>query len=345
MLGVNYIKAQPTTYLMQYVNGTVKRCGTGLSFLYFAPTTSLVAVPLESRDIPFMFAEVTSDQQEVTIQGYATYRIAEPEQTTRMMNFTLTSDGKRYASEDPEKFPQRILQLIQVQVRGELQKLKLRDALGSSEEVSSRLLKVMRESGVSRSLGLDILGLSVVAIKPTPETARALEAEAREQILLEADNAIYARRKAAVEQERTLKETELNTEIAVEKKKRQVKEEKMEAEISVQRMRSQIREERLETDIQLEEKRLELVTLAAENANKEADAQAYALTATVKPLADLDAKKLQALAGAGMNPSQLIALSFQSLAENADKIGQLNVSPDLLRELLEDRGKNEAANG
>ena len=38
----------------------------------------------------------------------------------------------------------------------------------------------------------------VSAISPTPETKQALEAEAREAILKEADDAIYARRKSSV---------------------------------------------------------------------------------------------------------------------------------------------------
>jgi hypothetical protein len=43
---------------------------------------------------------------------------------------------------------------------------------------------------------------------------------------------------------------------------------------------------------------------------------------------------IQTLANMGMKPNQLIAQAFQGLAEKAGKIGQLNVSPDLLRELL-----------
>ncbi|MDH3348694.1 MAG: SPFH domain-containing protein, partial [Desulfobulbaceae bacterium] len=181
---------------------------------------------------------------------------------------------------------------------------------------------------------LEILGISLLAVKPTPETTRALEAEARENLLREADEAVYERRRAAVEQERTVKESELNTEIAVEKKKRQVKEEKMEAEKSVQRLRSKIKGEKLTADIELEEQNKEFVDLAAENSKKEADAKGYGLAAMLRPLAELDGAVLQSLASVGMNPGQLIALSFQNLALNADKIGQLNMSPDLLRELL-----------
>jgi hypothetical protein len=54
----------------------------------------------------------------------------------------------------------------------------------------------------------------------------------------------------------------------------------------------------------------------------------------MKALEGVDAKVLQALASVGMQPDQLVALAFQGLAERADKIGQLNISPDLLRELL-----------
>lgn len=42
----------------------------------------------------------------------------------------------------------------------------------------------------------------------------------------------------------------------------------------------------------------------------------------------------QTLANVGMDPGRLLALAFKDLAENTDKIGQLNISPDLLRELM-----------
>ena len=54
----------------------------------------------------------------------------------------------------------------------------------------------------------------------------------------------------------------------------------------------------------------------------------------MKALGSADAKILQALATTGMKPEQLIAFAFHELAARADKIGQLNISPDLLRELL-----------
>ena len=45
MLGIRFIKSQPTTYLMQFSGGKVVREGAGQSFFYYAPTSSIVAVP------------------------------------------------------------------------------------------------------------------------------------------------------------------------------------------------------------------------------------------------------------------------------------------------------------
>lgn len=173
-----------------------------------------------------------------------------------------------------------------------------------------------------------------MAIKPTPETARALEAEARERILREADEAIYARRNAAVEQERAIKENELTTEIAVENKKRQIREAQMDAEKAVQQKKREISEAEMAAKIALEERNKELVALSTANAREEADAKAYGMSAVMKAFSGTDSKTIQALANVGMEPGQLIALAFKELAESADKIGQLNISPELLRELI-----------
>ena len=87
--------------------------------------------------------------------------------------------------------------------------------------------------------------------------------------------------------------------------------------------------------IAIEEKNKELVVLSTANAREEADAKAYGLAAVMKALSGTDPKTLQALTSVGMEPGQLVALAFKELAESADKIGQLNVSPELLRELLD----------
>src|SRR5512136_1700559 len=334
MFGIKFIKVQPTTYLLQYRRGKIVREGVGLSFFYYSPTTSLVAVPVGSTDTPFIFQEITADFQSVTIQGQVTYRVSDPKQLASLLNYTLGPDGESYVSEDPEKLPERVIHIVNVLARAELQKLPLREAIRASDEVVKAVTAGLAASQEITALGLEVLGLSIRAIKPTPETARALEAETREKLFREADEAIYARRNAAVEQERAIKENELNTEIAVENKKRQIRETQMEAERAVQEKKHLVEKEALDANIGLEDRRQKLVELAAENSRAEADAKAYGISAVMGALAKTDAKTLQAIASVGMNPGQLVANAFKDLAENADKIGQLNISPELLRELM-----------
>lgn len=337
MFGFRFIKVQPTTYLLQYRGGKLVREGTGLSFFYFAPTTSLVSVPVASVDMPFMFEEVTADFQDITIQGQVTYRVSDPNKLSQMFNFALDARGTNYISDDPPKLPQRVINRVQVLMRAELQALSLRQALQASDTLVEKVSESLASSDDMQSLGIEILGLSILAVKPNPETARALEAEMREQLLRESDEAIYARRNASVEQERAIKENELNTEIAVENKKREIRETQMDAERAVQEKCRILNEEKMAEKIALEQKNEELVSLAAENMKKEADAKAYGVSATMKAVADIDPKIVQALMNVGMEPAQLIASAFQELAGNADKIGQLNVSPDMLQELLKQR--------
>lgn len=334
MLGLKFIKVQPTTHLFQFRGGRIVREGAGLAFFYYAPTSSLVAVPVESTDTPFIFQEMTADFQTVTVQGQVTYRVREPKRLAALMNYTLAPNGRHYVAEDPKKLPERVIHAVNVIARAELQKMGLRQALKATEELVVAVKKRLAETEEITSLGLEVLGLSILAIKPTPETARALEAETREKLFLEADEAIHARRNAAVEQERVIKENELNTEIAVEAKKRQVRETQMDAERAVQEKKNLIEKELLNAKIEREDDRKKLVDLAAQNARTEADARAYGVETSMKALSTADPKILQALASTSMKPEQLIAFAFQEMAGRADKIGQLNMTPDLLRELM-----------
>lgn len=345
MFGIRFVKALPTTYLMQVRGGRVVREGAGLSMFYYGPTSSLVAVPVASREAPFIFQQVTADFQSLTVQGQVAYRVSDPAKASAMLNFALRSDGKTYESDDPEKLPQRILAVVEVLIQQDVQAMALKEALRASDKISSSLARRLQSHPEIQALGLEVLGVFVLAIKPTPETARALEAEAREAILKASDEAIFARRNAAVEQERTIRENELDTEVAVESKKRVIRETQMEAEASVRRKKAELRQADMEADITIEDRRKAFVALNAENTRTMAEAEAHRLAAVMKALEAADPRVVQALAAAGMQPGQLIAQAFGGIAEKAERIGQLNVSPDLLQALLPRTDPGEAGDG
>ena len=316
---LRYLKAPPTTYVMQFKGSRLKREGAGLSFFYWAPTTTLVQVPLSSADVPFAFTEVTADFQTVTIQGQLTYRVAEPKKLAGLLDYSVTPGGA-WKSDDPRKVDERLVHTAQVLTRAATQRWTLKEALTSSEALVGEVLAGLKAAPAVQMLGLEVLALSVLAVRATPEMARALEAEAREALQRKSDEAIHERRKAAVEQERRIKESQLQTEVMVEEQRRHIQETKLSA------------------DIHLEQEREKLVALWAANEKTSADAQAYALNAKLEPVKSLDWKVLTALSAAGMDPAASIAVAFRELAENAQRIGELNVSPDLLRALVPSTG-------
>jgi len=335
MFGLRFIKAQPTVHLMQFRAGQLRREGAGQSFFYYAPASTLVALPLSSQDRPFILELVTADFQSVTVQGQVTYRIAEPRRMATRMDFSLGPDGKAYASEDPKRLGDRVAQQVEVMVQQAVQALELKQALRAAAAIARQAQAELARQPEIVALGLEVLGVSVMAVKPTPDLARALEAEARESNLQAADDAVYNRRMAAVQNERAIRENELDTAIAVEQKQRQIREAQLEAKATLARRENALRTEQMAADVALEDERKALVSAQAHNRRTLAEAEAHRIAVLVRALEQADPRTVQALTAAGMKPEQLIAQAFGGLAERAERIGELNVSPDLLRSLLE----------
>lgn len=339
MLGIKHIKFDSMTYVLHFTNGKIKNEGRGLSFFYFAPNSSIAAIPMGSNDLPFIFSESTNDYQTVNIQGQISYKISNPKTLADVLDFTVNDNGQ-YKKNDIEKLNQRIINEAQTATSSFIHEIKLKDAIRSAKSIEEEILDGLKSSKAIAMLGIDILGANILGIQATPEMSRALETETREKLQQEADQAIYERRNFAVEQERKIKETELNTEIAIEEKQKQIAEKKMETEVQKADNDRKLREIRLAADIAVENQRKLLVEQKNENDKKEAETQGYIIETTLKPYKDVDWKILTSLHN-NTDPRFNISLAFRELAGNANKIGNLNISPDLLHSLLNDKIENQ----
>lgn len=280
-----HFKAEPTEYILAYTNGRVFRQGAGQSFWYVSHRTSIVQVPVSTIDMSFAFNETTGNFQAITLQGQFTYRITEPQTIARLLDFTIDPRTHEYRAEDPDRLKQRIVNIVQMYTRNELQQLALEDALRSSERLARSVMAHIQEEQPLAPMGVECLSIFFTSIKPTPEMARALEAEYREALQKRADQAIYSRRAEAVEQERKIKQNELSTEV------------------------------------DLEQRRQELVDLQGANARKKAEFEAEATLIQLTPYQQLDSRILMSLA-------------FRNFAENAQKIGNLTITSEILEQLL-----------
>ncbi len=337
MFGLTYFKAKPNQYVMRHRGGKVVCEGMGLSFFYYRTINTIVSIPMENQDVNFIFKETTADYQEVTVQGTFTFKVIEPEILAKSLDYSLKPDGVSHESDDPKNLPNRIVNSLQVILRSRIQKLSLKETLEMSVEKVVEFKHELKVTDYLTELGIEVIDLSITAIKPTPETEKALEANIREKLMREMDDAIYERRNAAIEAERAIQENELDTEHAIEHKKREIMEAQLDAEQAQQKRHQQMAKDQLDSDIILESEKEKLVGVKAKNDQVEADAKGYSLNKTLEPLMNVDSRIIQALAATKMDPAQLIAQSFGDIALNADKIGELNIAPDLLRELITDR--------
>jgi regulator of protease activity HflC (stomatin/prohibitin superfamily) len=257
---INYYKGEPNTYIVCSRNGKVVRHGAGINFLYSPLTTTIAAVPLASQESQFIFNETTANFQEVSIQGSLTYHLTDPLELAKRLDYTVVPGTHFYKSEDPQQLVQRVVNSVQAHTRSEVSRRSLEDALSEVKDLASVVFERVAEAPELNALGIELEGLHFTAVKATPEMQKALEADYRESLHKRADQAIYDRRKSAVEEERKIRESEMNT------------------------------------DVELENRRKDLVDMQAENSLTLAEAEAKADELKLSPYGDLPPQALIGLA-------------------------------------------------
>lgn len=350
-----FIKFSPNEYVLRYKKGKIVSKGAGLAFFYVSKKISVCSIPISSNDADFFFEETTSDFQTVTIQGQITYKIVDYLKIASSMNFTVNLKTKKYEDNPIAKLSKRIVNICEVLIKSYIGNSNLTDAIKSSQNLASQVFEKIQNVDEIKELGISVTGLSILKVVPNKDTSRALEAKTREDILQKSDDALYERRNASIEQERRVKENELNTEISVAEKKKTIKETEIqtrqmvlekenelekikstgEAEREQIKINAEIKRQQIKIDaeIEIEKKRRELAQLRFENAKKEADAEAYRISAVMEAYAKISPEVLVALANINIEPEKMIAQAFDKLALNSGKIGTLNITPDLLESL------------
>jgi hypothetical protein len=292
-----FFKGQPTDYVAAYIGGRQVRAGLGLSFWYWRHKTQIAVVPTTETVAGFVFHESTANFQSVTVQGQLTYRVATPATALSLVNFTVDPRRGSYVTNEPERLPERITNIVQMETRDEILSRPLEAVLRDSRAIAQEVFRKVTESAALQSSGLELRSVYFLAVSPTPEVAKALEAEYRETLLRQADEAISARRAAAVEEERKIKEKELATEITLETQREQL--------------------------------------IGLQGANLERQAETEGRAAEVRAQYDAKALATQLAAYEGQDAGLVLALALRDLGANAERIGNLTITSEMLSSVLE----------
>ena len=217
---LRYYKGEPTTYVVCYRGGETVKQGVGINFFYLPSVVSIATVPLASQESRFIFNETTANYQEISIQGTLVYRLTDPLAIVKRLDFTIHPKTQRHHSEDPERLVQRVVDSVQAHTRTVVNRLPLEDALTQVKALSTVVYDEVRTAPELAVLGIELEGLHFSAVKAKPEMQKALEADYRERLNKRADQAIYDRRKAAVEEERKIHEREMSADVELENQRK-----------------------------------------------------------------------------------------------------------------------------
>ena len=121
---VRHLRAEPTSHVLRYHGGDLRAGGAGAAF-WFRPINSAVAeVPIDDRELPFLFHARSADFQQLTVQGVITFRIADPGRIARRVDFSIDLDNGRWTQTPLEQVAGLLTQLAQQFVIDELVKLE-----------------------------------------------------------------------------------------------------------------------------------------------------------------------------------------------------------------------------
>jgi regulator of protease activity HflC (stomatin/prohibitin superfamily) len=315
-----HLRAEPTTFVLQYKNGTKKRSGRGLAF-WFAPLgASIAALPLDDRELPFLLAGRSGDFQDVHVNGVVTFRVKDPELLASRLDFSVDTRSGRYTNEPLDKLAIVVKELAQELAGAFVARSTLRPLLDQGIEVVRDEIQrgLMAAPGLA-SLGVEIVAVRVASVKPTAEVEKALQMPAREKIQQDADEATFARRALAVDKERKIAENELfnQTELA-----------RREELLIAQRGAN---EKKRVTD-EAQNKRIE-AEAAAKNAKLNAETQADGIK--VLELARVNAERERMAIYRELPSAALLGLAARELAGKLQHIEHLNITPDMLSTFVE----------
>jgi hypothetical protein len=312
---VRHLRADPSAYVLRYKNGRLKRAGRGLSFWFLPMSTGLAEVPVDDRELEFMFHGRTTDFQDVFAQGVITLRLAAPETVAERIDFSLDLSSGAYRHKPLEKLTLLVTQLGQQHALAWIAKVTLREALvAGPDQIRDRVRAGLGADEGLQAMSVEVVSVRVASVRPAAELERALETPARERIQQDADEATFGRRALAVEKERAIQDAELQNQIELATREEQ---------LIAQRGQN---ERRRVTD-EAEAKRIAAEATAARS-SIEAAARADAIRKVDG--AGVEAEQARMDIYRDLPPSVLLGLAARELAGKLQRIEHLNLTPDLL---------------
>jgi len=314
-----HLRGDPSYHLLRYRRGQLIESGRGIAFWFHPLNTSIAEVPMDDRELPFLYHARSQDFQVVTVQGVITFRVVDPARLSGRVDFSIDLKTGGLVEQPLEKLAGLLTELAQQFTWDYLSRTPLIAILEHGfDEIRTRIQTGLRSDDSLDAMGLEVVAVRIAAVRPEAGVEKALQIPVRERIQQQADEATFQRRALAVEKERAIQENELQNQIELARREEnliaqrgQNERGRAHEEAQAERIAAEAKAQRTAIEAKAEAERIELVERARVTAEQ----------------ARMDIYR-------DFPPERLLALAAQKLAGKLSRIEHLNLSPDLLSDLL-----------
>lgn len=316
---LRHLRGEQSAHLLQYRNGDLVRSGRGLSFWFLPMSASIAEIPVDDREQTFLFHGRTADFQDITVQGVLTYRVVAPDVLAQRVDFTLDLATGAYRKTPLETLAQQLSQLAQQLADGVVAPRTVKQLLeGGFEVARDRIEQGLAGCKELVGVGLELVSVRINDIRPTADLEKALQMPTRERIQQDADQATFARRALAVQNERAIAENELTNRIELAKQEQHL------IEQSGANRRHEAEEAQAAARIACQGE--------VERGHLEAEAAAHRIQ--VVEGARVEATRAEIAIYRELSSSVMLGLAAREFAAKLRSIEHLNITPELLGPLL-----------
>jgi hypothetical protein len=283
-------------------------------------SASIAEVPVDDREQTFHFNGHTADFQNVAVQGVLTYRVVDPELLSQRVDFTVDLRTGAYRKTPLESLAMQLSQLSAQLADAVVSPQPVRQLLeGGVDPIRAHIENGLRHAKSLSEAGIELVSVRVQEVLPTSDLQKALQMPTRESVQQEADQATFARRALAVNNERAIAENELSNRIELAKR---------EQELIDQRganTRREAEEAALAATIDSESRAQKLLL----------EAKTQAQRITLVEGAKVEATRAEMEVYRDVSQAVMFGLAAKEFASKLKSIEHLNISPELLGPLLQ----------
>ncbi len=302
------LRADPGSHVLRYAKGRQKASGRGLVFWFAPATASLAEVPLDDREMTFFAKGRSGDFQDVSVQGMIGWHVATPDLAADRIDFSIDPKSGKWNTRPVESIETRISGIAGQAALEYLATAPVRALLdGGLDPLRAAVGAALADNPGLAQIGVEVVSIRLANLAPTSELERALQTPTFEELQQKADEATFARRAMAVEKERAIAENELATKVELARRQKQLIAE--EADNARDRARGEA----------------EAAMIAAEG---------DAARIREVELAKAAAEQAHMAVYRDLPPQVLLGLAARDFAAKVDRIEHLNVTPDLLAQLV-----------